>query len=68
MQTPVTLTVKDYRDILDLAHREYVSNAIKHKELFVCECYVTSFCGWLVSKGLTVIDGKIYQNETADKT
>jgi hypothetical protein len=45
------LTEKDFRSIMDMAHRFYLEDTPpKNKALFVCQCYVKAVYMFLNSK------------------
>lgn len=56
------ITEKDLQSIKDLAHGLWVQDAIRN-EYFVVQCYVKATIGFLNSRGLKVVEGKLYEQE-----
>ncbi len=61
------LTEKDYATIRDSAHQQWMHDAIKH-EYFNCQCYVKATLIFINSRKLTMIDGKLYEQEKPKST
>ena len=51
------LTTKDYQQIMDYAHQDFLDKNVgaKTHKLFLCRCYVKAFVSWLTSKGYRII-------------
>ncbi len=57
-----SITEKDLQIIKDHAHQVWMHDAIKN-EYFVVDCYVKATLTFINSRGLKLIDGKLYEPE-----
>lgn len=56
------LTEKDLQSIKDMAHYHWVRDTIQ-SEYYVVQCYVKATIGFINSRGLKVVEGKLYEQE-----